>query len=482
MARRREMPEPAPSGSEPMDLLITGGTVLTMNADRHVFHPGSVAVAGNRIVAAGPSATVDACYRPRNRIDADGHIVMPGLVSCHGHACNSLVRGMAEDRTLHEWLNEVLWPAMSHAGPDEVYWGSMLSAVELLRAGVTCFADMWTEVPATARAVDEVGLRALLAHNLRDFGDSERTGIELERGRAAWRTCDGMGNGRIRIGMAPHSIYACTPEMLRGARAFASEHGLWLQIHIAETQLEFEQSRQMHGLTPIGYLDQMGFLGPDVIGAHVVWLGEGDLDILRGRSVNVAHCVASNLKLGSGVSPVTALQGAGLHVGLGTDGPASNNALDILADMKIAALLQKGVGHVPKAMPAAEVVAMATCDGAAVLGLGAELGRIAEGFLADVILVDVTGAHTTPFHPGDPTQAYAHLVYCSRSSDVRTVIVDGQVRMRDATIEGLDEKTVLAGAQRASTSILTAAGLLADGPPAPKVRYRRSEGGEGAAG
>ena len=447
------------------DLLITGGTVVTMDETRRVLPGGSVAVFGNRIVAVGPSDELDRAWRATQRIDATGSIVMPGLVSCHGHACNSLVRGMAEDRTLHEWLTEVLWPAMSHAGADEVYWGSLLSAVEMLRSGVTCFADMWTEVPATARAVDEVGLRALLAHNLRDFGDPERTGIEIDRAVQAWRDCDGMGDGRLRIGLAPHSIYACTETMLRRARELASEHDLLLQIHVSETGQEFDQSLEKHGLTPIAYLDRIGFLAPDVIAAHVVWLGDGDLEILKQREISVAHCVASNLKLGSGVSPVPTLQGAGLAVGLGTDGPASNNALDILADMKIAALLQKGVGRVPKAMPAADVVAMATVEGATVLGLGDQLGRLAPGYLADVILVDTTGAHVTPFHPADPTQAYAHLVYCSKSTDVRTVIVDGRVRMRDGDIVGLDEKTVLDGAQRASTTILTAAGLLPAGSP-----------------
>ena len=443
-----------------VDILITGGTVITMDAERRLLRSGAIAVTGNLIVAVGSSAVLEATYRPNEQIDGADTIIMPGLVSCHGHACNSLVRGMAEDRTLHEWLNEVLWPAMSHAGPDEVYWGSLLSAVEMLRSGVTCFADMWAEVPATARAVDEVGLRALLAHNLKDFGDLERTGIELDRAVQAWRECDGMGGGRIRIGLAPHSIYACSEAMLRRAREIANEHGLRLQIHVSETVQEFEQSLEKHGRTPIAYLDQMGFLGPDVIAAHVVWLGDRDLEILRMRKTNVAHCVVSNLKLGSGVSPVTTLRDAGVLVGLGTDGPASNNTLDILADMKIAALLQKGVGHVPKAMPAADVVAMATADGAAVLGMGDELGRLAPGYLADIILVNATGAHVTPFHPSDPAQIYAHVVYGAKSSDVRTVIVDGKVRMRDGVLLGLDQKTILAGAQRASTKILVAAGLL----------------------
>ena len=443
-----------------VDLLITGGTVVTMDYERRLLPSGSVAISGNRIVGVGPCEELDSVWRPKRRIDAAGTLVMPGLVSCHGHACNSLVRGMAEDRTLHEWLNEVLWPAMSHAGPDEVYRGALLSAVEMLRSGVTCFADMWTEVPATARAVEEVGLRALLAYNLRDFGDPGRTAIEIDRAVRAWRECDGMGDGRIRIGLGPHSIYACTPEMLRRVRELASEHGLLLQIHVSETRQEFEQSLERHGLSPIAYLERMGFLDSDVIAAHVVWLADGDLNILRQRGISVAHCVASNLKLGSGVAPVVALRNAGIAVGVGTDGPASNNALDVLGDLKIAALLQKGVGHVPRAMPAAEVVAMATVDGAAILGLGNELGRLVPGYLADVILVDATGAHFTPFHPRDPAQAYAHVVYSAKSSDVRTVIIDGRIRMLDGKIVGLDEKAVIAGAQQASSRILVAARLL----------------------
>ena len=443
-----------------VDLLISGGTVVTMDDDRRLLPSGWVAIAGNRIVGVGPGDARDLPGRAKRRIDAAGMLVMPGLVSCHGHACNSLVRGMAEDRPLHEWLHEVLWPAMSHAGPDEVYRGALLSAVEMLRSGVTCFADMWTEVPSTARAAAEVGLRALLAYNLRDFGDGDRTAIEIDRAVRAWRECDGMGDGRIRVGLGPHSIYACTGEMLRRARALASEHGLLLQIHVSETRREFEQSVERHGLSPIAYLDRMGFLGPDVIAAHVVWLGDGDLDILRERGVSVAHCVTSNLKLGSGVAPVRRYRSAGVAVGVGTDGPASNNSLDILADLKIAALLQKGVGHAPREMAAVDVVAMATVDGAEILGLGGELGRLAPGYLADVILVDATGAHLAPFHPHDPAQAYAHLVYSAKSTDVRTVIVDGRVRMLDGAVVGLDERSVIEGARQASSRILVAAGLL----------------------
>ena len=443
-----------------VDLLIAGGTVVTMDAERRLLPSGSVAISGKRIVEVSSGDGPEVPWRPKRRIDASGMIVMPGLVNCHGHACNSLVRGMAEDRPLHEWLNEVLWPAMSHAGPDEVYRGALLSAVEMLGSGVTCFADMWTEVPATARAVAEVGLRALLAYNLRDFGDRERTAIELDRAVRAWRECNGMGDGRIRVGLGPHSIYACTAGMLRRARELASEHGLLLQIHVSETRREFEQSVERHGLSPIAYLEQMGFLGPDVIAAHVVWLGDGDLEILRRREVSVVHCVASNLKLGSGVAPVTTLRDVGIPVGVGTDGPASNNALDVLSDLRTTALLQKGVSHDPGAMPAADVVAMATVDGAAVLGLGDDLGRLASGCLADVIVVDATRAHLTPFHPHDPAQAYAHLVYSARSTDVRTVIVDGQIRMLDGNIVGLDEKSIIDGAQQASSRILVAAGLL----------------------
>ena len=445
-----------------IDLLITGGTVVTMDDERRLLPSGSVAISGNRIVGVGPVDERNSPWRPKRRVDATGMLVMPGLVSCHGHACNSLVRGMAEDRPLHEWLHEVLWPAMSHAGPDEVYRGALLSAVEMLRCGVTCFADMWTEVPSTARAVAEVGLRALLAYNLRDFADPARTSVEIDRAIRAWRECDGMADGRIRVGLGPHSIYACTAEMLLRARELASEHGLLLQIHVSETRREFEQSVERHGVSPIAFLDRMGFLGPDVIAAHVVWLGDGDLDVLRQRGVSVAHCVASNLKLGSGVAPVRDLRNAGVAVGVGTDGPASNNSLDILADLKIAALLQKGVGHVPRAMPAADVVAMATVDGAAILGLGDELGRLAPGYLADVIVVDATGAHFTPFHPHDPGQAYAHLVYSAKSTDVRTVVVDGRIRMLDGTLVGLDEKSAIAGAHQASSRILVAAGLLSE--------------------
>ena len=428
---------------------------------------------GNRIVGVDPCGEADSTWRAKKRIDATGMIVMPGLVSCHGHACNSLVRGMAEDRPLHEWLTEVLWPAMSQAGPDEIYHGALLSAVEMLRSGVTCFADMWTEVPATARAVEQVGLRALLAYNLRDFGDRDRTDLEIDRAVGAWRECDGMSGGRIRIGLGPHSVYACTAEMLRRARELATEHGLLLQIHVSETRREFKQCVERHGRSPIAYLERMEFLGPDVIAAHVVWLGDGDLEILKQREVSVAHCVASNLKLGSGVAPVRDYRNAGIAVGVGTDGPASNNSLDILADLKIAALLSERDRS--RSERDAGGGRRRQRRWASILGLGDELGRLVPGHLADLILVDRTGAHFTPFHPEDPGQVYAHLVYSAKSTDVRTVIVDGHVRMFDGTTGELDEKSVIEGAQRASSRVLVAAGLLphresGDSDVAPRAR------------
>lgn len=446
------------------DVLITGGVVLTMDRDRTVYACGSVAVSGNRIVAVGPSDEVDKACEAGEVIDATGAIVMPGLVSCHGHACNSLVRGMAEDLPLHDWLTKVLWPAMSHAGSEEIYWGSLVAAVEMLQAGVTTFADMWTDVPATARAVEATGLRALLAHNLRDFGDSTRTGIELDKALAAWRDCDGMADGRIRVGLAPHSVYACTGEMLREARRLASQHSLRLQIHLAETKKEFDDCVEQHGASPVAYLDRLGFLASDVIAAHVVWMGDRDIETLRRHDVKIAHCAASNCKLGSGISPVVELKAAGLTVGIGTDGPASNNALDLLSDIKLAALLQKGANRQPKAMPAADVVAMATCEGATALGLEGVVGRLATGHLADIIAIDTTGAHMTPFHPEDPVQAYAHLVYCAKSSDLLWSMVDGQMRLKDGRVIGLDEAEVVTEATRRSRKMLQASGLLPTGP------------------
>lgn len=439
---------------EPIDLLVGGGYVLTLD-DRHsVYYPGSVAIGGGRILAVGPSADVDARFAPLERVDARDHAVLPGLVNIHGHASNSLIRGLGSDLDLHDWLQQVCWPYMDRANDDDLHNGVLLSCLEMLLNGVTTFADMWVGVGAAAEAVAASGQRALLAHNIKDFGEARRGERELATALDAWRHWNGYADGRVIVGLGPHSVYTCQPELLRECAEVAREMGIRLQIHGAETAREVAECQAAHGETPIGLMAETGLLGERTIVAHAVHLDERDVALLRSSGSAVAHNLASNLKLASGIAPVQRYLAGGIPVGMGTDGPGSNDALDLLADLKYAALLQKAVTGDATCLPADTALRMVTRNGAQALGLANRIGSLEVDKLADLILVDLDRPRFTPHHFGSPDNIASHLVNCATGADVDTVIVAGKVLVRDGQPLYLDTARVQQRAQRSSEKLV----------------------------
>jgi 5-methylthioadenosine/S-adenosylhomocysteine deaminase len=445
------MAEPVP---QPIDILISGGCVLTQDADRRVFYPGSVAIDGSQIVAVGLSTKLDQHYAPRQRLEAREHVVLPGLVNIHGHASNSLIRGLGGDRILGDWLQQVCWPYMARASDEDLYNGVLLSAVEMLLNGVTAFADMWPGVPQSAEAVALTGQRAVLAHNLKDFGDARRAEQELQAALEAWRAWDGHANGRIHIGLGPHSVYTCRPELLRACADEAARHDMHIQIHGSETRQEVAACREKFGCSPIQLIADCGLLGPGSIVAHAVHVDEADLALLRRSDAAVSHNIASNLKLASGVAPVNRYLEAGLCVGLGTDGPGSNDGLDLLADLRLAALVQKGFSDDATCLPAQAAVDMVTRNGARALGLADHIGSLEPGKQGDVILIDLDKPRFTPRHFDRPETILSHLVTCATGGDVHTVLVAGRVLVHDRYPLNLDLSAIQQQAQESSRRVL----------------------------
>jgi 5-methylthioadenosine/S-adenosylhomocysteine deaminase len=343
---------------------------------------------------------------------------------------------------------------MRAATPQDLYHGARLSCVEMLLNGITTFADMWPEVTSTARAVEQVGSRALLAHNLRDFGDPARTEQEIQAGFTAWKEWNGQAGGRIRVSLGPHSVYAASEALLKAVGEVAGRHQIPVQIHLAETRKEVDDSQRQFGLSPVQYLKRLGLLDLDVLAAHCVWLSEQDIEILAGNHVAVAHCMASNLKLASGIAPVPRLLQAGITVGLGTDGPASNNTLDLFADLKWSALVQKGILGDATLLPAEESLGMVTRSAARALGWEHEIGSIKAGKKADLILLNLASPHLTPLARARWDQLYAHLVYCTTGRDVETVIVDGRLVVQDRRLLTADVDQVMDDAQTSANRIL----------------------------
>jgi len=441
----------------PADLLIAGGPLLAMD-DAGSFHAdGAVAVAGGRIVAVGPHAEVVARVAAAETIDAAGKAILPGFVNGHGHAGMILLRGLAEERPLSRWLAATVWPLMKNAGPEETYAGARLACLEMMRGGITLFTDMWRDIAATARAVEESGLRARLAFNMRDFSAPDRLEPEWEAGIEA--ATARRPTERLCYGLSPHSLYACSDALLRRAADAFRRTGCHLQIHLAETRAETEECRARTGRSPAERLDELGLLGPSTLIAHGVWLTDDDCRRVAAAGAAIAHNVSSNLKLGSGVAPLDRFAAAGVRVALGTDSAASNNSLDPFREMKFAALVQRAVHEDPCRLAPGAVLAAATREGARALGLGDETGSLEPGKRADLILVDLDKPHLQPVHRLDADTLTALLVFAATAADVDTTIVEGRALMRGRQVLTLDADEAAAAATAASRRLLARAGF-----------------------
>ena len=435
-----------------VSLVITGGTVVTMDPGARVLPVGAVAIDGDAIVAVGTVDAIRAGYRGRQTIDARGQVVMPGLVNTHTHAPMVLYRGLADDLALMDWLERYIFPAEARTvSPAFVRAGTRLAALEMIQSGTTTFADMYYFEEEIAKETKAAGLRGVLGQTVIQFpvADAKTPAEALARAEAfiqAFRQ-----DPLITPAVAPHAMYTLDGPTLRAARDLSRKYQVPTLIHLAETQAEVKTSQERFMATPVAYLDSLGFLGPGVLAAHGVWVNDADLALLKLRRVGVSHNPESNMKLASGTAPVPAYLKAGVAIGLGTDGAASNNDLDMFDAMRTASLLHKLQSQDPRVVSAREAVEMATIGGARALGKEKEIGSLEVGKRADLIIVSMASARQTPMY--DPL---SHLVYATTGSDVRTTIVNGTVLMRDRKMLTLDEAAVLAEARAWSEKVRAA--------------------------
>lgn len=383
-------------------------------------------------------------------INGEKKVLMPGIVNTHTHLSMNLLRGLADDLPLDTWLNDHIWPVEANLTGEYCYAGALLACVEMIKSGTTTFNDMYFFMDHVAKAVDEAGLRGMLCHGMIDLGEEEKRKAEFKETMRIIEKCHNTADGRIKVAFGPHAPYTCSEELLRGVREKADKMGLKIHIHVSETEFEVQQITEAHGSRPFEYLDEIGFLSDNVIAAHAVWLSDKEIKIIKENRVNLSHNPASNMKLASGISPVSKLVDAGVNVSLGTDGAASNNNLDMIEEMKIAALLQKVDNMDSTTLPAAKVFEMATIGGARALGLQDEMGTIEVGKKADLVLLDMKTSHLTPFrHP------MSHVVYAANGGDVETVICNGEILMRNKELEVLDEIEVIKLAEDAAEELLS---------------------------
>ena len=421
------------------DLLIIGGTLVTMDANSRVLEDGAIAISEGSIVAIGARSHIESQYHAQKTIDAIGSLVLPGLINGHAHAAMSLFRGFADDHTLDDWLQKYIFPAEAqNVTEDFVEWGTRLSIVEMIRGGITTYADMYYFEDAVARVTKEAGMRGILGETIVDFPapDHRTPAAALEYAQRfinKWRD-----DPLITPAVAPHSIYTLSEANLQAACALARRNGVPILIHIAEAPFETAHSRSRHGLSPVAYLQRIGLLGPDVVGAHCVWVDSADIAALGHFDVGSVHNPSSNMKLAAGVMPVVDMLAAGNRLGLATDGAASNNSQDLFDEMDLAAKLQKVARMDPRALPAKQALEMATIRGAHALHMEKEIGSLEDGKRADLILVDTTGPHATPMY-----NVYSQLVYALKGSDVKTVVIDGKLVMENRRLLTLNEKEII---------------------------------------
>jgi 5-methylthioadenosine/S-adenosylhomocysteine deaminase len=433
---------PAVFAKDKVDLLVTNGTVITMDAQRRVIENGAVAVRGDSILAVGASADLAGQYEAAKVVDAHGAIVMPGLINGHAHAAMSLFRGISDDLSLDDWLKKYIFPAEArNVTEDFVIWGTRLGMLEMLRGGITTYADMYYFEDAVARVTKEAGMRGVLGETIIDFPAPDNKSVSQALEYTQKFIDHWKDDPLIVPAAAPHSMYTCSAKTLQNAAALARRNHAPILIHIAETPFELQQSREKYGTTPVGYLAREGILGPDVVGAHCVWVDQADIATLVRFGVGCTNNPSSNMKTAAGVMPVPDMLAEGAAIGLATDGAASNNNQDLFEEMDLAAKLQKITRMDSRALPAEQVVEMATIGGARAIHLEKQIGSLEAGKKADLVLVDTTAPHATPMY-----NVYSQIVYALKATDVRTVVIGGKIVMDERRMLTLDEAAILAKA------------------------------------
>jgi 5-methylthioadenosine/S-adenosylhomocysteine deaminase len=437
-------------------ILIKGATVITLDARERIFE-GDVYVEGDRISSVEPSLNV----RADVVIDARDRILLPGFIQTHVHLCQTLFRGSADDLSLIDWLKKRIWPLEASHTPDSLYASARLGIAELIRGGTTCALTMETvnHTESVFRAVEESGFRATVGKCMMDRGDDvparlhENTEASINESLALLERWNGRAGGRIRYCFAPRFALSCTRKLLERVSELARNHGVLIHTHASESKEEIEIVRRETGRRNIEYLNEVGLAGSNVVLAHCVHLDEAEMTILRESASNVAHCPSSNLKLGSGIARVPEMLERGITVSLGADGAPCNNRLDMFTEMRTAALIQKAL-HGPESLPAATVLRMATVNGASALGLGDTLGSIEPGKQADLLLLNLKHLHAVPC-----PEVTSAVVYSAQTSDVESVIIAGQIVMRDRKLMTLDEKGVIESALAEAERISRAAAI-----------------------
>lgn len=421
------------------DLIVQGTYVVTMDENQTIVKDGALAIKEGMIIALASAEEINARYSAADYIKGDNRIVMPGLVNGHSHAAMTLLRGIADDMPLMDWLNNYIFPAeVEFVDAEFVRIGTELACWEMIRGGTTTFVDMYYFPDTVAEVVESCGMRAMVSATVIDqrSPDAENASDSLKKGLEFIGRWKGR-NSRIIPIFGPHANYTLNADQLKATRAAANEAGVAISIHMSESPFEVQYSKDTFGLTSIEFFESIGFLDGPTIAAHVVWPTEAEIPILVQRRVGVIHNPSSNMKLASGISPVTEMLRAGVLVGLGTDGAASNNDLDMWEEMRLAAFLQKVDRMDPEALPAQAVLTMATSGGAEAIGLRDQIGALSVGMKADLIQVSFDDVHFVPTY-----DVISHLVYVADEQDVATVIVDGKPLMRDHVILTVDTKRV----------------------------------------
>lgn len=421
-----------------VDLIVAGDYVVTMAAGQPVVKDGAVAVKDGKIVAVGTAAELAGKYRAKETLAGKDRVVMPGLVNGHTHAAMTLLRGIADDIELIEWLNKYIFPTeVRFVDAEFVRIGTELACAEMIRGGTTTFVDMYYFAENVARAVDGCGLRAMVGSTVIGQKSPDSDSIDASLRAAGEFTQRWKNHARVVPMIAAHAVYTLDPEQLKRTRARAQELGIPISIHISESRFEIDYSQKNYGTTPVQHLEKLGFFEGPTIGAHVVWPTDEDMAILARRKVGAIHNPTSNMKISSGIAPVTKMLAAGVPLGLGTDGPATNNDLDMWDEMRLAAFLQKVATMDPKVIPAETALRLATSSGAEAIGLGDRIGTLTAGKRADLLQVSLENLHFTPLY-----DVISHLVYIADEQDVVTTIVEGKVLMRDRKVLTVDEARV----------------------------------------
>jgi 5-methylthioadenosine/S-adenosylhomocysteine deaminase len=399
-------------------------------------------------VAVGPKEDLAGRFVAARVLDYPQGLILPGLINAHTHAAMALFRGLADDLPLDEWLNSHMFPAERHLDYHFVYWGTRLAVAEMLLSGATTFCDMYLFTDAVAQAAADTGIRAVVGEVLYDFPSPNYGAPENGLRFTEDLIRSYQGHPRVRVAVQPHAVYTCSPELLEKSQALADRyHTRWI-IHLSETAREVADCLEHYGATPVGHLQRLGLLKENTVADHAVVLTEGDMDLLAASGAGAVHCPESNMKLASGMAPVTDLLARGVPVGLGTDGCASNNNLDMLSELDTAAKLAKVRGLDPTALPAREALALATRQGAMVLGLQEEVGRLVPGLKADLAVLDLDQPHLTPLY--DP---FSHLVYAATGADVQTVVVEGRILVEDRRLVAFDLEETLARARELARKV-----------------------------